>query len=950
MHELFELQVVRTPGAVAVVFEHEALTYAELNARANRLAHHLIEQGVGPDVRVAICAERSPEMLVGLLGVLKAGGAYVPLDPSHPEQRLRYVLEDSRPATLLTQERLRGRAPLAGLFAELGVPVLGLDAPSWGGRPETNPARAGLTPEHLAYVIYTSGSTGQPKGVMNHHGGVVNLLLSLGRTVSIEARDRLLAVTTLSFDISVLELFLPLLNGAEVHLLREAAGTDPELLAGAIEKGRVSLLQATPATWRLLVDSGWRGREGLRALSGGEALPAELAARVLERVDAVWNVYGPTETTIWSTVEPVTAASLDRGGHVSVGAPVANTQAYVLDAAGEPVPVGVVGELYIGGVGVARGYRNRPELTAGRFVPDPFGAVPGARLYRTGDMARWGADGRLEFLGRTDFQVKVRGFRIELGEIEARLDEHPAVREAVVLAREDTAGDKRLVGYVVPDWTRVDEILAREGTEPRAWEAEHEADWMSAWEHAYAETPSPTDRSFNLSGWKSSYSGEAIPAEQMREWVDDTVARIESLAPRRVLEIGCGTGLLLARLAPKCERYVGVDFSARALRNIRELHRERPGLGHIELLERSADDFSGFAENTFDTVIVNSVAQYLPSLGYLTRVLENAVRVVGPGGRVFVGDVRDLRLLGAFHTAVATHRSPPTRSVAEWKEQAEQAQLQEAELVIDPGFFWTLGEELDRVGEVETLHKRGRFHNELTQFRYDVVLHVGSNGRAAADGAEGGSLDWEAERLTLDGLRAVVSQMEGESLVVQGIPNARVGAALRQLEVRRDPQDVRTVEEVRRSAVGEGVDPESLWQLGEALGLSVEIRLAASNDAGRMDARFTRAAARPGRSAFAAPGGFPRQAWEAYATDPLRGRRTRALITRLREHLGERLPEYMVPAAYVHLERLPLTPGGKVDRKALPAPEGDAFATRGYEAPVGETEAALAEIWAELLG
>jgi amino acid adenylation domain-containing protein len=445
VHELFQAQAERTPGAVAAVFDAEQLTYGELNARANRLAHHLRGLGVGPDVRVGLCVERSLEMVVGVLAILKSGGAYVPLDPEHPEERLRYVLEDSAPAVLLTQSSLAGR------FAGLDVSLVALDgdAASWAHHPDANPGRGGLTSDHLAYVIYTSGSTGRPKGVMNLHRGVANLLGSMRETVGMAATDRLLAVTTLSFDISVLELFLPLLSGARVEILSRAVSSDPACLQAAIGEGAGTVLQATPATWRLLVDGGWKGGAALRALCGGEALPAELAARLRERVAALWNVYGPTETTIWSSVQPVGATSVERRGHVSIGGPVANTRIYVLDRAGEPVPVGVVGELHIGGAGVARGYLGRAALTAERFVPDAFGAEPGARMYRTGDVGRRLADGTLEFVGRNDAQVKVRGFRIEPGEIEARLSTHPEVREAVVLAREDVPGDRRLVAYYV---------------------------------------------------------------------------------------------------------------------------------------------------------------------------------------------------------------------------------------------------------------------------------------------------------------------------------------------------------------------------------------------------------------------------------------------------------------------------------------------------------------------
>ncbi|HEU0299661.1 MAG TPA: condensation domain-containing protein, partial [Longimicrobium sp.] len=456
-----------------------------------------------------------------------------------------------------------------------------------------------------------------------------------------------------------------------------------------------------------------------------------------------------------------------------------------------------------------------------------------------------------------------------------------------------------------------------------------------------------------------------VPAEEMREWVEATVARIRSLAPRRVLEIGCGTGLLLSRVAPHCERYVATDFSPRAVKNVQALRGVRPELAHVEALERRADDFGGLEAGSFDTVVINSVAQYLPSLEYLARVLEGAVRLLEPGGRVFVGDVRDLRLLGAFRTAVETFRSAPGRPVAEWRDRAEQAQAQEEELVIDPAFFWTLGQELEAVARVETLHKRGAFRNELTEFRYDAVLHVGEAddagcARCATCGGDPGCAalaeelgeavaGWEVERLTLASLAARLQGAEG-GLRVEGIPNARVGGALRQLELRRDPRGVETVDDVRRRAAAEGVDPEELWRLAESLGWRVEVRLADSGDAGRMDARFTRAAEGEARRPFPARTARPRLEPSAYATDPLRGRRTGVLVRRLRDHLGERLPEYMVPASYVALDAFPRTPNGKTDRKALPAPEGDAVARRAYEAPASETESVLAEIWSELLG
>jgi amino acid adenylation domain-containing protein len=440
VHRLFEAQVARTPEATALACEGRTLSYHELNARANRLAHHLRALGVGREVHVGLCVDRSPEMVVGLLGILKAGGAYVPLDPAYPKGRLALMLEDAGAPVLLTEQRLREALPAGGAR----VVCLDSDGEGLDRRDEDNPAGDAAAGD-LAYVIYTSGSTGRPKGVQVTHGALVSFLLAMRKLLAITPHDALLAVTTLSFDIAGLEIFLPLIVGARVELVpREVAG-DGARLAARLDEPGITLLQATPATWRLLLEGGWAGKPALTMLCGGEALPRALADRLLEKGAALWNVYGPTETTIWSS-----AARVEPGdGPVPIGRPIAGTQMYVLDARLRPVPVGVTGELYIGGAGVARGYLGRPALTAERFLPDPFGTAAGARLYRTGDLARWRPDGSLECLGRIDHQVKIRGFRVELGEVEAALLRHPAVREAVVVAREDASGEQALVAYTV---------------------------------------------------------------------------------------------------------------------------------------------------------------------------------------------------------------------------------------------------------------------------------------------------------------------------------------------------------------------------------------------------------------------------------------------------------------------------------------------------------------------
>ena len=447
VHELFEEQVEKTPDAVAVVFENDSLCYTELNRRANRLAHYLRGLGVGPDARVAVCVERSLEMVIGLLAILKAGGAYVPLDPAYPTERLRQILADAAPRIALSDAI--GREAL-GAGALEDVPALDLDTPSvWmelsAGNPD--PRELGLTSGNLAYVIYTSGSTGMPKGVMVEHGNVVNFLCSMSAEPGITAQDRLLAVTNLSFDIAGLELYLPLSKGAQMVIASRRTSADPYLLQRAVLNHRISVMQATPATWRALLDADLQRFPDLTILCGGEALTYDLSSRLPDQGKSAWNLYGPTETTIWSSYTRILRRGNDLSANQCIGRPIGNTQIYILDGRGEPAPMGVIGELYIGGAGVARGYLNRPDLTAERFLKDPFVADANARMYKTGDLGRRLPDGTIEFLGRNDFQVKIRGFRIELGEIETRLAEHEAVREAVVIAREDAPGDKRLAAY-----------------------------------------------------------------------------------------------------------------------------------------------------------------------------------------------------------------------------------------------------------------------------------------------------------------------------------------------------------------------------------------------------------------------------------------------------------------------------------------------------------------------
>jgi len=457
MHELFEAQVERTPGRTAVIAGTTTLTYDELNTRATQVAHALRSRGVGRGQRVGLCVDRGTDMLAAVLGILKAGAAYVPLDPSYPRDRLRFMAEDAQLALLVSTTELAG---------DFGLPrarqlLLDADADTIASMPGTRLPIGVATaqPADPAYLIYTSGSTGKPKGVVIPHRAVVNFLTSMAREPGLSADDVLVAVTTLSFDIAVFDLQLPLAVGARVVIATRNEAVDGQALGTLLDQHRATVLQATPVTWRLLMEAGWKPKAAFKAVVGGETLPQVLADQLLSSGIELWNGYGPTETTVYSTCAHITNTT----DGITIGKPIANTIVRVLDSQKNLCPIGVPGELCIGGAGVALGYWNQPVLTADRFIPDPFGAN-GAVLYRTGDLVRWRSDGNLEHLGRLDFQVKLRGFRIEVGEIEAGIAQHPAVREVAVVAREDSPGDKRLVAYLVaenPPDDLADQLRAR---------------------------------------------------------------------------------------------------------------------------------------------------------------------------------------------------------------------------------------------------------------------------------------------------------------------------------------------------------------------------------------------------------------------------------------------------------------------------------------------------------
>jgi thioester reductase-like protein len=645
---------------------------------------------------------------------------------------------------------------------------------------------------------------------------------------------------------------------------------------------------------------------------------------------------------------------------VPIGKPLPHLQVYVLDGGGQPVKDGSRGELHIAGVGLARGYLNRPELTQEKFINFAIDETNQIRLYKSGDLVRYRSDGNLEFLGRTDYQEKIRGFRVELGEIETVLEQNPLVEEAIALVREDVLGDKCLVAYILPN-------LQEYTFSALSNQVQFEAEQISQWRFIHDDknlnpVRDDWDKTFNISGWISSYTKDFISDLEMQEWVDHTVARILELQPQRVLEIGCGTGLLLFRIAPHCSSYIGTDFSETALSYIeQQLQDPSLALPQVTLERRIADDFQGRQPHSVDTVILNSVIQYFPSINYLLGVLEQSIQVVEPGGFIFIGDVRNYNLLEVFATAVELSQAEDHLKTEELLPKIRNRVRQEEELTIAPELFWALLQALPQISHVQILVKRGKFQNELTQFRYDVILQVGA---APVPTLDISWLDWQEQDLSLAKLLQLLRENKPPALGLLRVPNSRVFTAVKTLELLNESNSYQSAGALKQSLTkiefNQSVNPEDLWQLAQEISYKVTLSWSGSGKDGAytvlfQDRQDLRILSIPpsggveggGEGDYASP---YKLKLKNYSNDPLQTKILCHLSRELRIYLKQRLPHYMVPSAFVILDDFPLTMNGKVDRRALPKPSfSRADLETPYVAPKTPLEQALTDIWCEVL-
>jgi amino acid adenylation domain-containing protein len=923
--ERFEQQVARTSEAPAVVFAGSELSYRELNEHANRLANYLVHQGAGPEKLVALFLKRSPEMIVGLMAILKSGAAYLPLDPDAPESRLQQMLADARPLLVLTQTASRARLAKNVNALDLNSPEAQM---ALENQPIANLTGVELLPQHTAYVIYTSGSTGMPKGVVVAHEGLMNYLDWSIAEYDVVGGNGAPAHSSLSFDLTVTSIYPQLLSGKPIVLSPDHG--DVEALGNLLKEYKnLSLVKLTPAHLAVLNNSLLPKEMNARVLViGGEALHYEDLSAWRSHASScrLMNEYGPTETVVGCCVYQVKPGD-PSSGPVPIGYPIANTRLYVLDQYLQPVPVGVIGELYISGTGVARGYLNRPRLTSERFIADPYGA-PGARMYRSGDHARWQVGGVLEYIGRADQQIKVRGYRVEPGEIEAVLKQHEQVSDALVMLRE-YAGEKQLLSYVI----------AGQPDDGRAEESAQIAHWQQLYESTYRE--SGTDQSdFNLAGWNSSYVGTPIPPQEMRIWVEETVARIKALHPKRVLEIGCGTGLLLTRIAPYCESYTGVDFSAEVLAQLDRYVKQRDDLRHAELRRALAHELSFVRDSSVDLLVLNSVVQYFPSMDYLIAVLDEAVRVTVPGGNIFIGDVRSLPLLEAYHTSVQLHKARNDMPAEELRQQINQARRNDEELVLDPALFTELARRWPKVGCVHTALKAGDYDNELSRFRHDVTLSLG---RKQAIAAPQQWVAWDSARQWRRSLQQALLEDPAQSVGVRGIRDQRSASATEAVRLlHAEESSISNAGKLRAACTSaHGENPDEVIQLARTLGVTLEWQSFGAD--GLYDAIFN-----PGWEPQGSASDVPRTYYRRYGNVPAQSAANLVLGQELQRYLRQRLPDYMVPSAIKVVPAWPLTANGKVDRRALPLPVQQQ--KESYRSPRTPQENLLCRMFAEILG
>lgn len=905
LHEVVRKSVERYPERLAVRDGEIAWTYAQLYGRCRQMASGLQKSHVLEGDSVMLYMQRSADQIAAQMAVMMVGAVFIPVDTSVPPTRIATIVEDANCKLVLVDsdakehlERVLGERKIDNVVLLTSSDLIARNNGLWNA-PQ-------VAPDDLAYMIFTSGSTGKPKGVLIEHAAICNFVRAFCERVELTEDDCFLNNMSPSFDGTLSQTFTALSIGAAIEVVSNDILLDPERLTNLINERGVTFAACTPSMFASLDSE--QVPKLRKVLSAGEALTSEAAVPWMQS-HQLYNGYGPTECTIGSAIHPIKPGF---GRTPPIGRPLTNMSMYVLDRRGNLVPDGVIGDVYIGGAGVGRGYLGLPELTAEKFVPDPFASNPSGtrtRMYATGDLGRWNQDGFIEIVGRGDNQIKLRGFRIEPGEIAAAMEQLPEVKAAAVLAwgeEQDQGAGKRLVGYFVAENDAMRETAAAT-EEARNLEQTHIDSWRKLFDQSHQQAGLVLAPEDDFSGWQSVISGDLIPLNLMREWADQSAARIRRLQPNRILEIGCGTGLILLRLGESFQRYDGLDVLPSSIEQLKQTVSARSELkDRVHVQVGLADQLESLPHGLYDTIVLNSVVQYFPSVDYFMSVLEGAIKRLARSGKIFLGDLRDLRLHGAFATEVELARgATETLSVAKLRRRVTSRMEHDEELLLDPSMFQFLSSRFPRIKEIEILSKIGSAENELNRYRFDVILHFDDEFTSN----EGTTCYLPASEYERDGtirrewllwnlLQTVEPDYEVEEMV---------RLADRCMDILANRQETNWDAVVQFVAdAGYKISPVSI----EAKSANIE----------------------------------------TWGNNPLERRRSLELVGRMRDRLREKLPEYMIPSAFVPLDRLPLTVQGKLDKAALPPPPAARPEWAGnWKSPTNDQESILAEIWEDLL-
>jgi amino acid adenylation domain-containing protein/non-ribosomal peptide synthase protein (TIGR01720 family) len=931
IHVEFEHQAQIQPDARAIQSAQVSLTYKQLDERANQVAHCLQASGAGPESIIALYMPRCTDFVIAMLAVIKTGAAYLPLDTSSPSARMQDMLADAEVTAIISCESL---GPQLSAF-DYQLILLDRDKIMLNAYPCTT-VSTHVKLDNTAYLIYTSGSSGKPKGVSVSHRALGNLVSWHQREYQLSSQDRASQIAGLGFDASVWEIWPYLSAGASLHIVDDNTRLNSELLLNWLKEQEITHCFLPTPLAEVVLQTSWPKSMLLKALlTGGDRLGS---VSNKQQVVDLYNHYGPTESAV---VSSFTKVNWNDESLPAIGHAIDNIQLYILDTALNPIPRGCEGDLYIAGDSLARGYHNQPGLTAEHFIPNPFSDA-GTRMYRSGDRARYRQNGEIEFCGRNDQQVKVRGFRVEPAEIECLLEQLSGVKTSAVLMQENGADEQQLTAYIVPKQARVSSIDV--GSE---MELDHIESWTALYENTYQSSKNTGD--FDITGWNSSYTDNPIPANEMQQWVDNTVAAIIADNPRRILEIGCGTGLLLTRLATACDSYYATDISPTALSQLATTLKHK-GIEHVTLKCQAADTEFFNLDQAIDTVIVNSVVQYFPNIDYFFSMLDQVLPTIASDGKLFIGDVRSYALSELFHTDVQTHRAKSSLSLVELNKAIAISASTDHELLIAPEFFMALKQRYSDISYVEICHKKGNYDNELSCYRYDVVLHIKSHLQAK-------KMRWSkwSEFADIDALHQQLVGQQPDNLAIRGIPNVRLSRAvmLSKTLLGAQPTTIAKVSELRSQLDQSkltGIDPYVLEMLAEELGYHADFLVSKQGDHGLFDLVLRNKSSNADAIQLDMDWTvFDEKRSKDFANDPLHSRRLNSWIPLLRESLSQHLPDYMIPQAFVFLDQIPITANGKLDRKALPLPEITLSSNQHIEAR-NKTECILINIWQQLLG